>query len=321
MMADPEPTPEPETPNDPPPTNSPEPEPTPKSSAPEPKLSDPEPEPEPSPPPTPTWPEDWRDRLGGKDAQFRKRLDRFASPEGIVKSWRSLEQKLSSGEYQKTMPDGTDENALAEWRKESGVPETAEGYYETLPKELDVSDEDRRVLDGVFKTAYDGGVPADKAGKMVEAYYEAQAAEAERILEEDRTARNEGEDILRSEWGPEYRANLNLLQTLFATHAPEGTKEMLFTSRTDEGRLLGDNPEVLKFLVNMAREVHPGAVVTPGSGLNQMQDVEKRIGEIERSMGDSKGKDPNGYWNNPHMQSEYRDLIEYRDKMKARGAA
>src|SRR3990167_10392063 len=53
--------------------------------------------------PPATWPDDWRGRFAGKDADALKRLNRFQSPEGVYKSWRSLEQRLSAGEIKSAL--------------------------------------------------------------------------------------------------------------------------------------------------------------------------------------------------------------------------
>ena len=81
--------------------------------------------------PPATWPDDWRGRLAGKDADALKRLNRFQSPEGVYKSWRSLEQRLSAGEIKSALPKDASDEQVAEWRKENGLPEKPDGYQLT----------------------------------------------------------------------------------------------------------------------------------------------------------------------------------------------
>ena len=54
-----------------------------------------------------TWPEDWRNRFAGSNEDDVKRLNRFKDPANIWKSYRALEQRISSGEYKRSRPDPT----------------------------------------------------------------------------------------------------------------------------------------------------------------------------------------------------------------------
>jgi hypothetical protein len=71
-----------------------------------------------------TWGDGWREHLAAGDDKARARLERFQTPTDIFKSYRALEQRVSSGELKANLPfpdKGTDEEKAA-WRKDAGIP-------------------------------------------------------------------------------------------------------------------------------------------------------------------------------------------------------
>jgi hypothetical protein len=66
------------------------------------------------------WPDDWRDRFAGEDKTFRRQLERYASPTDLARKARSLERKLSSGEYRRDLPANASDEDKAAWRAERG---------------------------------------------------------------------------------------------------------------------------------------------------------------------------------------------------------
>jgi hypothetical protein len=262
-----------------------------------------------------TWPEDWRQRFAGSDETALKTLNRWKDPGNIWKSYQALRQQVDSGELRKARPGADNEKALADWRAEMGVPEKPEGYREGLPDALkNIPEADKPIVDHYLQIAHKSDATPDEVARGLDAYYQIQEQQGEALREQDRKHRTEAEDNLRAEWGPEYRANLNAMHSLFDTHGSDGLRERLFTARFNDGSLLGDDPEVLQFLVGMAREVNPHGTVTPQPGQSQVQAVDTRIAELEVEMSDTKGRAPNGYWNSPAKQEEYRRLLAIKDK-------
>jgi hypothetical protein len=75
---------------------------------------------------------DWRARWPATTRRLPKRLARFPGPADLSKSFRSLEQKLSSGEFKKPLAENATPEEKATWRKENGLPEKAEEYVAKL---------------------------------------------------------------------------------------------------------------------------------------------------------------------------------------------
>jgi hypothetical protein len=262
-----------------------------------------------------TWPEDWRERLAGDDETDLKTLRRWKDPANLWKQNKSLRSRMDSGEFRRNMPEGADEEALKAWRAEVGVPETPDGYKESLPKELEIEDDDVRFLDEYFNRMHARGVSTADVQEGVAAYYDMMAQAAEEVVGEDRTYRKTAEDELRSDWGPEYRANMNAIASLLSNHAPDGLREVLFSARGENGRLLGDNPQVLQFLADVSRQIDPYGTVTPAGDASVAQSIDDEIAKYELEMKDTKARE-HDYWHNPVKQSRYRELLEMRDRYK-----
>lgn len=269
----------------------------------------------------PAWREDWRQAFAGKNEDDLKRLNRFKTPENVWKSFRAMEQKLSGGEYTRTKPQTEDAEALKAWRTEVGVPETPEGYLEKLPDGLEIPGEDQPLVDKYLERMHAEGASPKHVHDGLAWYYETQQALAEERAEADKQTRAQSEDELRSEWGPEYRGNLNGMRSMLETFAPDGLKEEILTARTDEGTMLGDHPAFLRMLVNLSSEINPQGMVTPALGEDRMTSIDNRLAELEVEMRDTKGRDsPDSYWNNEAKQAEYRRLLDLKDKHTSRAA-
>ncbi len=269
----------------------------------------------------PFWREAWRERIAGNDEQELKQLRRYASPEGIWRKARELEKRLSSGEFRRSKPDGDTPEAIAEWRKEIGVPDTPEAYLHALPRDIEVGNEDVPTLNRIFNRAHEKGVGTEEITEIVREYYASRREAEEAQYANDAEHKRKTEDELYREWGPERRANLNGIATMLDQYAAPEVKEALFGARTADGRLLGDDPKTLKFLASLAREVCPDGFITLtgdpafNGGLVKVED---EIRKIEVSMQDTHGRDPNGYWKNEKMQKQYADLLEARERMQRR---
>src|SRR5687767_3918859 len=50
------------------------------------------------------WPDNWRQEMTGGDEKELKQAERYLTPADVWKKTRSLEQKLSSGEYKAVVP-------------------------------------------------------------------------------------------------------------------------------------------------------------------------------------------------------------------------
>lgn len=264
------------------------------------------------------WPEDWRAKVAGEDAKELARLQRMGSPADVWKAYRALEAKISSGQLKSApKPDATPEEVAA-WRKEAGLPETPEGYKPELPNGMLPGQEDLPLISGFQKTAHELGMTPEQFNKTLGWYFAEMDNAKTTQFEADRAFRSQAEDALRAEWGPAYRSEVRGIANFMEANAPQGLGDVLFNARTADGQLIGDHPEVLRWLSSMVRQINPMATLVPAGSADVQKAGESRISEIEQMM---RGPDANEkYWKNSEIQSEYGRLLEAREAMKGRAA-
>jgi hypothetical protein len=261
------------------------------------------------------WPDDWRDRLAGEDAKFRKRLDRFADPGALAKSYTQLETKLSSGQMKPAAPgkDATAEDVAA-WRKDAGIPETPEGYLEHLDKGLVIGEDDKAAIGEFLKDMHAANADPAAVKQAVGWYYKNfESIQAEQAQKDD-AVRQESEEALRAEWGADYRRNVNIINAHLGT-APEGVKDAFLNARDANGVPLASNPKLLSWMLGQALAENPAATVVPGGSGVAGASIDGRIAEIEKVVGTK------AYWKDPKMQDEYRQLLEARERLSSKGRA
>lgn len=275
-----------------------------------------------------TWPDDWRDKFAAGDAKLLDQLKRFSSPEMVGQSWRSLAQKLSTGELRAALPKDAKPEQIAEWRKDNGIPEKPDDYTASLPQGLVIGDDDKKTIGDFFKAAHDVNAPPAVVGKMVDWYYKnLENLQVERTTQ-DQTAVKSAEDALRAKYGNDYRLNLTGLEHLFGRaqdgtlkgsfYMPDGVAGALYNARTADGTPILADPAVIDWFVTTSRELHPDVfrTIVPSSPGVVGAGLDTRITEIETVM----RTDRKTYNKSPAMQKEYQDLLAAKERQSSRAA-
>lgn len=260
------------------------------------------------------WGDDWRQRMAANDDKALKRLERFNSPEDIFRSYRALEQRLSSGELKSALPKDAKPEEIAKWRAENGVPEAPDKYDLTFENGLVIGEADKPIIDAFLKDAHGVNMTTDQAKGAIKWYYSELERQAGEQAETDKRVTQEAQDALRGKWGNEYRGNMNRAHALLDT-APSGVKDKLLQGRLADGTPIGSSVEVLEFLAALAREINPVGTVVPGAGANMVSAIEDEIKAIEKTM----RTDRKAYNKDEAMQARYRELLGARDSMKKKG--
>jgi len=278
---------------------------------------------EPAPKITSKWPDNWREEFADGDEEELKRLKRYNTPAAVNKARRQLEKKLSSGNLKPVRPDTDDQKVLAEWRKSVGVPDTPEGYMEHV-LDVDLSDLDAGLTSKMLKVMHEEGIPSREVSRVVKEFVSQQTQATIERMQADADFKSTAEDELRADLGPKYREGMNVMATLVHEFGNDKVKQKLFGGRTSEGYLLGDDPDILKFLINVATAYYPDnqIVSTPSAeGSNVVDTIEKELRDLAAEMADSNDRMNLGslhYWKNPDKQQRYRDLLMAKEKMDAR---
>lgn len=257
------------------------------------------------------WPEKWRDELAAGDEKARARLERFAAPTDIFKSFRALEQRMSSGELKANVPfpeKGTDDEKKA-WRTEQGVPESPEKYDLQLPKGFVIGDADKPFVEDFLKDAHAANLSPAAVNRAVNWFFSNRDKQLAAGKETRTKVEKETEDALRGEWGTDYRKNEGLIDGLLTeTLADEDLRTDLATARKA-------NPGFAKWMLGVALQLNPAGTVLPGAGGTQGQAVTDEIASLKKMMGDKNSE----YWkgaNAEKNQQRYRELTEWQSKQK-----
>lgn len=264
------------------------------------------------------FPEKWRDLVAGDNVEHKKTLERFQSPKALYESYAALRQKMSSGELKPVSPfpdKGTPEEQTT-WRTINGIPAKPEEYLAAFkaPEGVELSDDDKAVLGKLSATAHASHLPPSAFNATASWFLSEKQARAEAREDKDAEFRASSEDMLRAEWGTDYRQNVARIGALLDT-APKGVKEQLAGARLSDGSRFGDHPEVLRFLADISRQVNPAGVVLPGAGGNLSQSIEDEIGGIEKTMRENRSK----YDKDEKMQARLRELYAAREKVQGQG--
>lgn len=323
-MPDPTPAPAPQGNPTPEPSPAPNPSPTP---TPNPAPS-PSPTPEPAPSPTAELAklEKWRENYATKKATVDGKLDqaahdkllgrlkRFNSVDDALESFFNADKKIADGTYKQKLGDKATPEEIAEYRKANGIPEKPEAYLDNLPGGLVIGEEDKPLIDTFVKALHAKHADPAVVHAAIKTYYDVvDQAEGAR-QEANGAAKTAAEDALREEWGADFRANTNLINS-FIGSMPKELSDELFQSSKPDGTQIMNNPAMLKWLAQQARELNYTGAVLP-TGQASAKALSDRKAEIEKVIRTQRTV----YDKDPKMRQEYRDIILMEERLGSRKA-
>lgn len=264
-----------------------------------------------------TWPDDWREKMAGEDAAYLNILKRYNSPGDVGKAHREATRRLSAGEVKKALPENPTPEELSAWRKENGLPETPDAYTPQLPNGVVLGEADQPLLKGFQEIAHKANMTPAQFNETLKWYYAEADALAAKQQETDREWRMQTEDDLRADFGAEYTPNLKGVNGVLNLYFGQEKANEILGSRTASGRMLGDDPQFIKSMALLARELNPAMPHIPVGNGNPMQATENRIGEIRKMMAEGKPE----YWKDEKVQKEYRDLLDAQARLGGNRAA
>lgn len=225
----------------------------------------------------------WRDQFAGDDDKFKTTLERYNTPADLGNAFREQKATISAGQYSAPLPEGANDEDVKAYREANGIPLEASGYMENLPEGLVVGDEDKEIMQDFLGSLHEENVPPSVAHKAIAWYNDFAEKQQDIAAEVDHEHHVEAEEALRSGWGTDYRANINLVGGLLDTTFGEDVKEALLNARDGEGRAIMNIPEVVQGLADLARKVNPIAqVISPRN--DPVQTLNDEIAEIEKFM-------------------------------------
>lgn len=231
------------------------------------------------------WPDDWRMRMAGGDERLAKRLERFTDPSKVTQSWLSAEQKISSGEYKKSLPENATEEQKAEWRKSQGIPEAPDKYVLPKIEGVEWGEADKPLLDKFLTKMHAKDAAQGHIDGALEAYAELVQEQAIARAENDKAFRMEQEDKLRAVLGTEFRSQINVYKRVLEDPEilPNGLGRKLALARDADGNRLLNDADVAQWVIGLGLEKYGDGALVTGDARVSMESRENEIKQIMRT--------------------------------------
>jgi hypothetical protein len=199
------------------------------------------------------FPDNWRELIAGENEDYQKLAKRYGSPRGVIKALDEAQKLIRSGKIKRDMPDPKDEAAMAEWRKDNGIPDDPTGYKLPDAVAKRMTDDDKPVLGQFTEFAHSKNAPPEFVEMAAEWYVENQEKALEAQQTADMQLEEAAEDALRKEWNhAEYKANMTLAKRYVSDIPGIGGDFSEF--RGPDGRRLGDIPEFVMWASDQGRQ-------------------------------------------------------------------
>jgi hypothetical protein len=223
-------------------------------------------------------PDNWRELASGDNEDQLKLLKRYGSLNGVVKALQEAQNTIRSGKIKRDMPDPKDEKAMAEWRKDQGIPEDATGYVIPEPITKRLVDADKPVLSSFTEFAHTKNAPPAFVEMAAEWYVDMSERAAEAQGQADAKASEDSEDALRDAWSrDEYKGNLTLAKRFMASAGEIG--DAWTEARLPDGRRLGDIPSFVQWASDQGRSAFGDVVFSSSDAetkhTNRRAEIEK----------------------------------------------
>lgn len=288
----------------------------------------------------PYWPEDWRQKIaehaGAGNAKAvekeLRRLEGMTDPAALFSRWREMENTWASRNFvKKPGKDATPED-IAEFHRALGVPEKPEDYFKDLKFDngLVLGEADRPIAESFATDLHKAGATPQQVQAALSWYLKHEEAQAAALDEADDAFRREAEQALKNELGAAFKRKTNNIATVFQTAAggadiknDNSVYARLMGGRTADGKLIGNDPDIVRWLIGLSQEINPAAAVVEDADISG-RSIDSEISALEKRM---KGVDEHGrhdpqirraYFKDEAAQARYRELVGARDKIRAK---
>jgi len=254
----------------------------------------------------------WRDDFAGDDDKFKSTLERFSTPADFAAAYREGQATISSGQLAKPLAEDAGEDDVKAYREANGIPLESHGYLENLPEGLVVGENDAPIAEIFMEALHTTNAPPAVAHALLAKYNEfaQESQDAQADLDSEQSAEATAE--LRTTWGADYKANINMVGAFMASTFGAEAKAQFENGRFQDGRAFLNDPKILQGIADVQRRLDPlTQVVEPGG--DPAQTMNDEIAEIEKFM----RTDRPAYNKDETMQARLRELYDIRTKHKA----
>jgi hypothetical protein len=215
----------------------------------------------------------------------------------------AAQNRIASGELAPVLGKNPTPEQLTEYRAARGIPETADKY--DLGADVKITEAEKPLVGKLLEAAHGTNQTPEQVKATLKTWRELERVAADDRAQKDEARKTESEDALRTEWGADYRKNLNLINGLLDGTASQGLKDTLLEARLPDGTRFGDSPEVMRLLVSLALVQNPTGVIVPGGNGDLGKGIKEELAKIAKVRTESRS----AYDKDDKMQARERDLI------------
>ena len=232
----------------------------------------------------------WREPFSNGDDKTAKRLERYLTPADLGKSLFEKEDLIRASSLLKPLADDATDDDLKAYREQQGVPEKFEGYYDNLPKGLVIGEDDKAIVDSLVKELHEENASPAVVNRIIGWYNKWEESLTGDMDALDKSQEAETEDLLREEWGSDYRANEGQIEH-FLQELPEDKRDELMGARMSDNRKLMNDPDIARWMAKLSREIYGRQAHFGPGGNASLQNRDTRRKELESWMHTDKWTD------------------------------
>lgn len=254
-----------------------------------------------------TFPDNWQELMAGDDEKVLSALSKYSSPAAVAKALKAAQNKLSE-RMQIAKPDeNASEEDLKVWRDAWGIPATPKDYNVYDKFENEIGDNDKEIVDSFLDKMHKNHATPEVVDAALETWQELKHKQWQEFEANNKAHQEACEEDLRAEYGRNYKDNtaraLTHIEKTFGAEGAAAIKEAI----GQDGRMLINNPDIMRVFVNMALDDNPRATLPKGA-----QSVEGMLAEKQKIQDAMRtGK----YDTDTSMQTRYREILEAESKM------
>lgn len=261
------------------------------------------------------WSDNWREDYAGEDKKLLARLQRYDSPKAALDALIAAQDRIRSGELSKPPGKDATPEEVKEYRERMGIPESPEGYdLNNLGENIVIGDDDKEAVGVFLKEMHGLNASPEVVRAAIATKYKIDAMATAAILENDEKLAEQCVNVLRAEYGADFKKNDTVLRDFINKHVPEDIREDLKGGRLGDGTPLFSSPAFVKFMTQTARELYPAGTVGPGAGMDNIDTIENELNDIRKFMKTNRTE----YYKDEKKQARFRELLEAEARFKGK---
>ena len=215
----------------------------------------------------------WKDSIS---EQYRKdpNIEKFTEIDALAKSYINATKMIGQDKVVIPTNNSTEEHWNEVYDK-LGRPESAEKY--SLDAKSKVVNLDEAAIKSFAEQSHKLGLNNEQAQGILEFYKNNMEGTAQQAKIDTETAQAQAEQELRQEWGRDFEAKVKQAGALAKANMDAKVLDMTL----QDGRRLGDHPEVIRGFAKIANMMQEDKIVaTESENVNTTKDLESEISAI-----------------------------------------